>query len=249
MPPTDRAVQSDGFPGFGPDALAFLRGLARNNRRDWFERHRARYETAVRAPLRALVEEMDIRLARIAPELVGDPRRSIFRIHRDIRFSADKSPYKTNAACHFFHRDAGHGAGTRAEGAGAGLYFQLAPGDCFLAGGIWMPAPGVLRRLREAIAAAPGQLAAIVLAPAFRRRFGRLDEDAMLKRPPRGYPPDHPAARWLRYRSFTAGRALEEREVLGPRLPDLLERDFALLVPLVRWLNAALGYPPAARRY
>lgn len=249
MPRIAPAPPSDAFPGFSRDALDFLRGLARNNRRDWFERHRARYETAVRAPLRALVEEMDIRLARIAPELAGDPRRSIFRIHCDIRFSADKSPYKTHAACYFFHRDAGHGAGTRAESAGAGLYFQLAPGDSFLAGGIWMPAPGVLRRIREAIAAAPGQLAAIVLAPEFRRRFGRLDQEAMLTRPPRGYAADHPAARWLRYRSFTAGRALEEREVLSPRLPDLLERDFARLVPLVRWLNAALGYPPAARRY
>ena len=80
------------FRGFRPDALAFLRRLERNNSREWFERHRAVYETEVRGPLRALVEEMDVRLARIAPEIVGDPRRSVFRIHRDVRFSADKSP-------------------------------------------------------------------------------------------------------------------------------------------------------------
>ncbi|MGH7534143.1 MAG: TIGR02453 family protein, partial [Gemmatimonadales bacterium] len=181
------------FAGFGPGALRFLRHLARNNRREWFERHRAVYETEVRSPLRALVEEMDVRLARVAPELMGDPRRSIFRIHRDIRFSADQSPYKTNAACYFFHRDAGHGAGQDAAGGGAGLYFQLADGECFLGGGIWMPARPTLDRLRERIAAAPGDLERIVLAPGFRRRFGNLDQEAMLKRLPRGYPPGHPA--------------------------------------------------------
>ncbi|MGH7527341.1 MAG: TIGR02453 family protein, partial [Gemmatimonadales bacterium] len=144
------------FDGFRPEALAFLRRLTRNNRRDWFERHRLVYESEVRDPMRALVEELDVRLARVAPELTGDPRRSIFRIHRDVRFSADKSPYKTNAACQFYHHDAGRGAGRDAEGAGAGLYFQLADGECFVAGGIWMPARPALERIREALADSPG---------------------------------------------------------------------------------------------
>jgi uncharacterized protein (TIGR02453 family) len=238
-----------GFRGFGPGTLAFLRRLERNNRRDWFERNRPIYEREVRDPMRALVEEMDVRLARIAPELVGDPRRSIFRIHRDVRFSADKSPYKTNAACQFYHCDAGRGAGQDAEGAGAGLYFQLARGDCFVAGGLWMPARPALDRIRERIADAPEDLEALLAAPAFRRRFRRLDQEAVLKRMPRGYGESHPAAGWLRYRSFTATRPLSEREVQSPRLADLLERDFAALVPLVRWLNAAIGYRAWERRY
>ena len=148
---TDRTAGE--FAGFGRGALSFLRSLARNNRREWFERHRAEYELEVLAPLRELVEEMDVRLATIAPELIGNPRRSIFRIHRDVRFSADKSPYKTNAACQFYHQDAGRGAGQDAEGAGAGLYFHLADGECFVAGGIWMPARSTLDKIREAIAA------------------------------------------------------------------------------------------------
>jgi uncharacterized protein (TIGR02453 family) len=236
------------FSGFRPEALRFLRGLARHNTREWFERHRAEYEIELRDPLRALVEEMDARLAGIAPELVGDPRRSIFRIHRDVRFSPDKSPYKTNAACQFYHRDAGRGAGQDAEGAGAGLYFQLAEGDCFVAGGIWMPARPALDRIREAIAAEPGAMARLARAPAFRRRFGALDEEAVLKRMPRGYPPEHPAERWLRFRSFTATRELSADEVTSRRLPALLARDFAALAPLVRWLNAAIGYRAAERR-
>jgi uncharacterized protein (TIGR02453 family) len=237
------------FDGFRPAALGFLRRLKRNNRRDWFERHRAVYQTEVRDPMRALVEEMDVRLARLAPELTGDPRHSIFRIHRDVRFSADKSPYKTNAACQFYHQDAGRGAGQDASGAGAGLYFQLADGECFVAGGMWMPARPALEKIREAVSVSPERLDDIVRSPAFRRRFGTLDREAMLTRLPRGYAYGHPAERWLRYRSFTATRMLPEREATSPRLPAILERDFAALLPLVRWLNEAIGYPARDRRF
>jgi uncharacterized protein (TIGR02453 family) len=237
------------FRGFAPGALKFLRGLARHNDREWFEDHRAVYEAEVRGPLRALVEEMDVRLARLAPELVGDPRRSIFRIHRDVRFSKDKSPYKTNAACQFYHHDAGRGAGQDAEGAGAGLYFQLADGECFVAGGIWMPARPALEKIRDAIAAEPEALDEIVRAAGFCRRFGSLSEEAMLTRLPRGYAEGHPAERWLRYKSFTASRMLTERDVTSPRLAATIERNFAALVPLVRWLNEAIGYRGWERRY
>jgi uncharacterized protein (TIGR02453 family) len=245
-----RKGSTDGteFVGFRAQALEFLRRLVRNNRRDWFERNRAVYETEVRGPLRALVEEMDVRLARLAPELVGHPKHSIFRIHRDVRFSADKSPYKTNAACQFYHRDAGRGAGQDAVGAGAGLYFQLAPDDCFVAGGILMPARPALDRIREALAERCDGLEAVVGDKTFQRKFGRLSEEAMLKRLPRGYQPGHPAERWLRYCSFTAYRPMSTKEVLSPRLPAILERDFAALVPLVRWLNGALGYLSADQR-
>ena len=199
--------------------------------------------------MRALVEEMDVRLARFAPELTGDPRHSVFRIHRDVRFSADKSPYKTNAACQFYHHDAGRGAGQDAQGAGAGLYFQIADGECFVAGGMWMPARPALDRIREAVADAPESLDRIVRAPAFRRRFAswtgrRCSPDCRA-----GYAEGHPAERWLRYKSFTATRMLPNREVTSPRLPPILERDFAALLPLVRWLNSAIGYRSWERRY
>jgi len=246
---TGARVEGGGFRGFSVEAIQFLRRLRRNNRREWFERNRAVYESAVRDPMRALVEEMDVRLARIAPELTGDPRRSVFRIHRDIRFSRDKSPYKTNAACQFYHMDAGRGAGRDAAGAGAGLYFQLADGECFVAGGLWMPARPALDRVREAIDADPEALGRLVRAPEFRRRFRELTPEALLTRMPRGYADSHPAAGWLRYQSFTASRDLTERQVLSPRLPDVLARDFAALVPLVRWLNEAIGYSSRERRF
>lgn len=235
------------FTAFRPAALRFLRQLKRHNTRTWFEAHRAIYETEIRMPFKALVEEVDLRLARFAPEIVGEPRRSLFRINRDVRFSKDKSPYKTNAACWFYHVDAGRGVGSEAQG-GAGFYFQIAPDECFLGAGLWMPPRPSLNRVREALADDWKGFERIVLAPAFRRRFGSPDEEAMLVRLPRGYAPDHPAARWLRYQSFSAGRILSESDVLSPRLPATLARDFEALTPLVRWLNAALGFRPMRSR-
>ena len=243
-----KGTMTQEFAGFGPGAAKFFRALARHNDREWFERHRARWEIEVRDPLRALVEEMDVRLARLAPEMVGDPKRSIFRLHRDVRFSADKSPFKTYAAAQFYHRDAGRGAGTDAAGAGAAFYLHIGDRDSLVAGGLWMPARPALDAVRAAIAEDPEGFGAIVTDTRFRRRFGGLEEEAMLKRMPRGYAESHPAARWLRYRSFTGWRPLPAAEVESTRLAQVLERDFAILLPLVRWLNAAIGYRTAAMR-
>jgi uncharacterized protein (TIGR02453 family) len=234
-------------PLFTPASFSFLSRLAKNNRREWFEAHRDEYQLHLRQPLRALVEEMDVRLARLAPEIVGHPKHSVFRIFRDVRFSRDKSPYKTHAAAWFYHRDAGKGVGQEALG-GAGFYFHFAPSGSFAGGGIWMPPREALSRLRDLMADDHRSFEAIVRAPSFRRQFGGLDQESMLSRLPRGFAPDHPAGEWLRYRSFTAGAPLTRREVLGPALPRLLERRFAALLPLVRWLNQALGFGPARVR-
>ena len=246
---TARAVgASREFSRFRPAALTFLRGLRRHNDREWFEAHRAAYEDDVRAPLAALVEEVDVRLASSAPEIVGDPKRSLFRIHRDVRFSRDKSPYKTNAACWFYHGDAGRGVGsaTTAHG-GAGFYFDIGPTTSTIGGGFWMPPRPTLARIRERIDEEPASLARVLRAPAL-RRYGGLAEEAMLARMPRGYDADHPAASLLRYQSFTLGRELTERELFSPRLPDLLAREYGRILPLVRWLNGALGLRMLARR-
>ncbi len=243
-----RAASSTGFGGFPPGAFRFLHDLAGNNQKSWFEAHRDVYERELREPMRSLVAALDARLGSIAPEIVGDPKRSLFRIHRDVRFSRDKSPYKTNAGAWLYHRDAGRKVGTLGEGGGAGFYFHIEPAGCFMAGGIWMPARPALRRIRQAIAAEPTALARLTGVPAFRRRFGALSREATLQRVPRDYPADHPAGEWLKLQSFTARAALEARVVTSARLVDRLCRDFELLVPLVRWLNRALGYPPAKAR-
>ena len=235
---------TESFSGFSLTAMKFLRDLAHHNQRPWFEDHRDVYEKELREPLRGLIEEMDVRLATAAPELVGDPKRSPFRIHRDVRFSKDKSPYKTNVGFWLAHRDVGRAA-SEIHG-GAGFYFHLEPRASFIAVGIWMPAPPALAKPRAAI---------VDDLPAFkktltrlRRSFGPLSEEAMLRRPPRGYADTHPAAEWLRYKSFTASRPLLMRDVRSAGLPDLLAHHYAGAIPFVRWLNASLGLRPASRR-
>lgn len=233
-----------------PSALTFLRALARDNRREWFEENRQRYERTLLEPLRALVDEMDARLALFAPEFVGDRRRSVFRIHRDVRFSRDKRPYKTYAACWLFHRDAGRTKGPHDSVAAAGYYYHLEPRRCFMGGGVWMPPSPLLRRVRDAIVEDPEGLARAVAHPELQRLTGGLDEDEgeLMKRPPRGYPTDGESARWLLYRSFTATRDLTDAEATAPDLPDRFEEVCRALLPMLRWLNSALGYPPAERR-
>jgi uncharacterized protein (TIGR02453 family) len=235
-----------GFAGFRPAALTFLRGLARHNERAWFLAHKDAYELEVLGPMREFVEEIDDRLARFAPEISGDARRSIFRIYRDIRFSHDKRPYKTHAACWFFHRDSDPKVGH--DGGGAGFYFHIEPGRSQVGGGLWMPGSEVLTDLREAIAATPEVFEKTAHSPAMRRRFGGLDDEAVLTRMPRGYAEDHPAAKWLRFKSFTAGRMLSDSQVTRADLAAVVVRDYALLLPLVRFLNGALGLEAAPRR-
>ncbi len=238
------------FRGLRPAALTFLRALRKNNRRDWFETNRATYERELKDPLKAMVEELDVRFATLAPEFVGDPRTSLFRIHRDIRFSKDKSPYKSHAAFWIFHRAPGRGVGQTVDG-GAGFYFHVEPGASLVAGGLWMPPRPKLQRVRDAIADDPDGWEALVLAKPFLRRFGGLTEDdpgVLLKRLPRGYAPGHPAERWLRFNSFTVSRALSDTKVLSPKVVDIAMRDFAAMVPFVRWLNRAMGFLPSAHR-
>ena len=183
-----------------------------------------------------------------APEIMGDPKRSMFRIHRDIRFSNDKSPYKTNAGGWFYHRDGSSSVGQEAEGGGAGFYFHLEPGGCFAAGGLWMPPRPALSKLRDAIAVNPKAFVKAAASPPMQKRFGGLSTDAMLKRMPRGFAEDHPAARWLRYQSFTLSRKLTDAQVTSARLPALIEAEFTVMLPLVRWLNGVLGLKRAVRR-
>ena len=238
----------DNFTSFTPKAFTFLRGIAKHNRKEWFEEHRADFEREIKRPLALLVEDVDVHLATFAPEIVGSPKKSVFRIHRDVRFSKNKSPYKTHAACWFFHRDAGRGVGTEAVHGGAGFYFHIEPGKSFCGGGIWMPPRSAVHRTRQARGDDLEGCEEIVTGRGFRRRFGDLDTDGMLTRLPRGFAADHPAAAWLRYQSYTAWTDLTTEEVTSAKLPTTLARHFAAMTPFVRWLNAALGLEQAERR-
>lgn len=230
---------------FTPASLRFLRGLKSHNEKPWFEAHRAEYESQVREPMRALINDMDVRFGSFAPEIGGDPKRSMFRINRDIRFSKDKSPYKTNAGCWFHHRSTTRGVGSEGAEGSAGFYFHLEPGESFIGAGLWMPPRPMLNKLRDAIAEKPAKF--IAMTRSLPRGYTLNDEGA-LKRMPRGYGEDHPAAKWLRFQSFTCGRKLSDAQVTSAKLPDLLAREYEGLLPLVRWINGALGLPASSPR-
>ena len=241
------------FAGFGRRRAEFSSAASRGTTGgSWFERHRAEYETGGARPAPG-AGGGDGRPAGppSRPSSSGDPRRSIFRIHRDVRFSARQVTLQDQRRLPVLSSGRGaRGAGQDADGAGAGLYFQLADGECFVAGGIWMPARPSLDRIREAIAARPRGARRICPAPAFRRRFRELDargdaqaHAARLRREP-------PAAGWLRYQSFTATRDLDGAGGAEPAAPRRsLARDFAALVPLVRWLNRSDRLPSRDRRF
>ena len=220
------------FPGFPQETLKFLRSLRRNNNRDWFLAHKEVYETSVRAPMLELVTDLGGAILNFAPEMVVDPRRNIYRINRDIRFSQDKSPYKTHIAALFWPRGL-------AKNACAALYFHLEPAEVLVAGGIYMPGSAEIRVIRDHIAENWEQMRAIVSAAQFRRLFGRL-EGEQLSRPPRGFPLEHPAIDLLRHKQFlvaiTDPPALAESPKLFPRIITA----FAAMMPLIRFLNAPL---------
>ena len=225
---------------FTSASLRFFKGLSKNNNKPWFESHRADYESAVREPMRALIGDVNAHFARFAPEMGGDPKRSMFRINRDIRFSKDKSPYKTNAGCWFNHRSASTKVGGEAHEGSAGFYFHFEPGKSFAGAGLWMPPRPQLDSLRESIA--EDWRGFDRMAKGLRRYGGLSEEHGMLKRMPRGYDDDHPAGRYLRLQSYTCGRKITDAQLVDPKLPAIIAREFSGMLPLVRWLNTALGF-------
>jgi len=238
------------FRGFRPAALSFLRALKKNNNREWFEEHRDEFVRDVSDPMKALIEELDVRFAKLAPEFVGDPKRSMFRIYRDVRFSKDKSPYKTHAALWIYHRAPGRGVGKEIDG-GAGFYVHLEPNASLIAAGLWMPPRPSLAKVREHFSEdLTGWKRAVTAAPVVKRFGGLVDDEPgiLLKRLPRGFDEGHSAEKWLRYNSFTMHRSCTDAQMLSPKLVETVMKDFALLVPMCRWLNRALGYLPAKSR-
>ena len=217
---------------FTRKTLSFLRALKRHNDRDWFRARKPEYERHVRSPMIALIERLAIDFRSFAPELVADPRVSLYRIYRDTRFSADKSPLKTHVAAHFPSRGF-------PRGAGAGLYVEIAPGWVWAGGGIYMPSASDLQAIRAHIASSHPRLHRTVTAAAFTRAFGELGGER-LTRVPRGYLKDHPAAHYLQFKQFLAGREFEASFAISRTFYPRLLSTFQAAAPLVRFLNSAL---------
>jgi uncharacterized protein (TIGR02453 family) len=211
------------FQGFSRDAIQFLADLALHNERSWFQPRKSDYERLLKEPLEALCAALGERFEAQKLPLRSDPSHSPFRIYRDLRFSADKSPYKTHVSASF------PWAG---EGSGVGAYFHFQPGEMFVGGGMWHPEPAQLAAWRRAVDMEPDTLMAALEDPEFTSTFGRVNGDS-LKRVPTGFAPDHPRAELLRLKDVTFGRPLADADVLSPGLPDTLAAMFAAAVPVL----------------
>jgi uncharacterized protein (TIGR02453 family) len=234
-------VTAPRFSAFSPKALSFLRALKRNNDREWFKARKEQYDELLRAPLIALIERLALDFATFAPDLVASPKSSLYRIYRDTRFSANKAPLKTQAAAVFPCRGL-------ARHQGAGLYLEVGPQGVWVGGGMYSPEPAQLVAVREHIAANARRLRSVVESPAFRRVVGTLEGDR-LQRVPRGFPKDHEAAEYLKYRQFLAGREYPAAFAHSPRFYPGVLNVFRHVAPLAIFLNEPLLRRGGGRDY
>ena len=214
--------------------LKFLKRLKRNNNKPWFDKNRAAYDEA-KSDFESFIQSVidqhsknDVDLK----ELVA--RRCIFRINRDIRFSKDKSPYKTNFG-------ASMDRGGRKSGL-AGYYFHLEPGRSFVGGGIWMPDPAVVKKIRQEIDYCFDEFNAIMKSKKFKSTFGELytGEDVKLSRVPQGFEKDNPAGEYLRFKSWLVTTDLSDATLTSKTLLKKTVDAYVLMQPFINFLNRAI---------
>ncbi len=220
---------------FTPDLFAFLRDLSDNNQRAWFNANKERYEESVRQPALDFITDFTSPLEQISTHFVADSRTvggSLFRIHRDTRFSKDKTPYKTNTGLHFRHE--------RAKDAHApGFYVHLEPRNCFVGAGLWSPEASVCQQIRHHIDEHQDRWLAATRESPFADVY-ELGGDS-LKRPPRDFDADHPLIDDLKRKSFMGAGPLRQGEITKADFRDVLAARFAAASPLVAFLCEAVG--------
>jgi len=220
-----------------PELFTFFRELKENNNREWFEVNKQRYESNVREPLLRFITDFGVRLPEISPHYVADARKSggsLFRIYRDVRFSKDKSPYKTTAGIQFRHEN---GKDVHAPG----FYLHLEPDGVFVGIGIWHPETKTLNKIRDAILEHPNHWEEIVSDKAFASTF-ELAGDS-LKRPPKGYDPEHPLIEDLKRKDFIASTPFSEEDACNPDFIDRFAEAGRTASPFIGFLTTAIGLP------
>jgi uncharacterized protein (TIGR02453 family) len=218
------------FPGFSPDALKFLRSLKRNNRREWFQPRKEIFESTVKAPMVQLVEAINAELLDFAPEHITDPKKAVYRIYRDTRFSADKTPYKTHVAAIFPNHNLG-------KHSSAGFYFHLTEKTVGVAAGSYGPGPDELRAIRMWLAENHASFRKASRGPA--KLLGKL-EGGSVTRMPKGFDASHPAEDLIRRKQWLYWVELDSTIATTPRLlPELVKR-FRAAAPVIAMLNSPL---------
>jgi uncharacterized protein (TIGR02453 family) len=221
------------FPGYPAKGITWLRQIRTHNERDWFLAHKDVFETAVKAPTEALVVALNQRLEKFAPVYVADPKKALTRIYRDVRFSKDKSPYNTYLGARFSHQG-------RPKEACAGFWLQISARGLELIGGSYLAGAPQLARLRERLATEHAAFERLCKRKALRTAMGELQGE-QLKRVPRGFPPEHPAADLLRHKQLYFLAQLPVSVARSPTVVSEVARRFKLMTPFVTWLDETLA--------
>jgi uncharacterized protein (TIGR02453 family) len=222
---------------FTPKLFRFLRELKDNNDREWFKANQDRFEEDVRSPALDFISEFSEPLYGISEHFTADARKvggSLFRIQRDTRFSKDKTPYKTHLGIHFRH------VATKDDVHAPGLYLHLEPGGCFAALGLWKPSTQDATAIRQAIVDDPGKWKRAADAKRFTSLYGELEGES-LKRPPRGFDPDHPLMTDLKRKDFIASTRLRQSDATSETFMNTYAGTVRAGVPFVRFLCEAVG--------
>jgi len=220
-------------PYFRPEALKFLRNLARHNDREWFTPRKAEFEALLKEPMLAVVRRITDAMMDFAPNHVRPAEKSLFRIYRDTRFSSDKRPYKTHVAAWWTHTGLD-------KTSGAGYYFHVSPKEVVVAAGSYMPEKEQLAAIRHWLLDHHEEFRKLLARPAVKKAFTEFEGNA-LTRPPKGFPTDHPAMDLVRCRQWGLSATLPPETALDPKLATTIIRYFKLAAPVVDALNTPIA--------
>lgn len=210
----------------------FLKNLKRNNQRDWFLEHKGEYEEFLRQPFQEVIIDLGEKLKTEAKGIQFDPKKSIFRINRDTRFSANKDPYKTNIGASFVY------SRHNKKDENPGLYLHVEPNNCFVAGGLYMPTGEQLRKIRELIKREPEVFKKIICHPKVKKYFGGLSGER-LKKAPQGTDPNHRQIELLKWKQFIYIKRYKDKDFQTGDLAKKVKNEFAAMMPLIEWLEKA----------
>ncbi|MFN8237201.1 MAG: DUF2461 domain-containing protein [Chitinophagales bacterium] len=214
------------------DTLKFLKDLKKNNNKPWFEANRKRYEHA-QSEIKDFITGWINTFGKKDPSIAQlDPKKCLFRIHRDVRFSTDKSPYKNNLGAYI-------SKGGK-SGSHAGYYLHIEPGNCFFGAGYYMPMPDDLQKIRQEIDYNFGDFKKIIHSKRFKETFGDLSTESKLKRAPKGYDEQNEAIEYIKLKGFTVFKKLDDDFFLSKDLVKTSTELCLLSKPFVDFLNAAI---------
>jgi uncharacterized protein (TIGR02453 family) len=240
MAPKKSSASPTVDPYFGPEALTFLRNLAKHNDREWFTPRKAQFEEELREPMLAIVRKITDAMVDFAPNHVRPAEKSLFRIYRDTRFSSDKRPYKTHVAAWWSHQGL-------QKTSGAGYYFHVSAKEMVIAAGAYMPEKEQLAAIRYWLLDNHAEFRKLLKKPAVRKAFTEFEGNA-LTRPPKGFPNDHPALDLIQCKQWGLAATLPGKTALDKGIAATIIRYFKLAAPMVDALNTPIPATIVAKK-